>query len=142
MELDESIADIAVYGDVKLSKLMSYRVVVVTLCSAGRLVSKGVPEGHFTHVFIDEAGQAAEPETLIPIAGLLSAKGNDHAINTRVNCSTLAWELFRPTRSRWRPQSPRPRQRLPHRQGQRCCKTNCQMGDFRPSLLGRILHVL
>ena len=63
------------YGDVKASKLMSYRVVVVTLCSAGRLVSEGIPEGHFTHVFIDEAGQASEPEALIPLAGLLGEKG-------------------------------------------------------------------
>lgn len=29
--------------------------------------------GHFTHVFLDEAGQATEPESLIPI-GLLSEK--------------------------------------------------------------------
>jgi helicase MOV-10 len=27
---------------------------------------------HFTHIFIDEAGHAREPETVIPIAGLLN----------------------------------------------------------------------
>lgn len=27
--------------------------------------------GHFTHVFVDEAGQASEPESLIPL-GLIS----------------------------------------------------------------------
>ena len=26
---------------------------------------------HFTHIFIDEAGHATEPETVIPLSGLL-----------------------------------------------------------------------
>uniref|UniRef100_W5LB03 RNA helicase n=1 Tax=Astyanax mexicanus TaxID=7994 RepID=W5LB03_ASTMX len=51
--------------------LMGYSVIVVTLITAGRLVSGGVPVGHFTHVFIDEAGQAVEPECVVGIAGLL-----------------------------------------------------------------------
>ncbi|KAI7807754.1 putative helicase mov-10-B.1 [Triplophysa rosa] len=56
--------------------MMDYRVVVVTLVTAGRLVSGGVAKGHFTHIFIDEAGQAVEPECVIGIAGLLDpAKG-------------------------------------------------------------------
>ena len=28
------------------------------------------PAGHFTHVFIDEAGHAIEPEALVAIAGI------------------------------------------------------------------------
>ena len=32
----------------------------------------GLPLSHFTHVFMDECGQAVEPEALIPLAGLLS----------------------------------------------------------------------
>lgn len=52
--------------------LMKYTVVVTTLVSAGRLVSGGIPVGHFSHVFVDEAGQAVEPECVIAIAGLLS----------------------------------------------------------------------
>lgn len=51
--------------------LMKYKVIVTTLVTAGRLVSGGVPAGHFSHVFIDEAGQAVEPECVIAIAGLL-----------------------------------------------------------------------
>jgi len=31
--------------------------------------------GHFTHVFVDEAGQATEPETLIPLSLLSEASG-------------------------------------------------------------------
>uniref|UniRef100_A0A673M8R7 RNA helicase n=1 Tax=Sinocyclocheilus rhinocerous TaxID=307959 RepID=A0A673M8R7_9TELE len=38
---------------------------------AGMLVSGGFAKGHFTHIFIDEAGQAVEPECIIGIAGLL-----------------------------------------------------------------------
>uniref|UniRef100_A0A672ZG45 RNA helicase n=1 Tax=Sphaeramia orbicularis TaxID=375764 RepID=A0A672ZG45_9TELE len=51
--------------------LMKYTVVVTTMVTAGRLVSGGVPVGHFSHVFVDEGGQAVEPECIIAIAGLL-----------------------------------------------------------------------
>lgn len=51
--------------------LMKYTIVVTTMVTAGRLVSGGVPVGHFSHVFVDEGGQAVEPECVIAIAGLL-----------------------------------------------------------------------
>ncbi|KAM3877752.1 putative helicase mov-10-B.1 [Diretmus argenteus] len=51
--------------------LMKYKVIVTTMVTAGRLVSGGIPSGHFTHVFVDEGGQAVEPECIIAIAGLL-----------------------------------------------------------------------
>uniref|UniRef100_A0A8C3G594 RNA helicase n=1 Tax=Cyclopterus lumpus TaxID=8103 RepID=A0A8C3G594_CYCLU len=54
--------------------LMKYSIVVTTMVTAGRLVSGGIPVGHFTHVFLDEGGHAVEPECVIPIAGLLSAE--------------------------------------------------------------------
>ncbi|XP_019113691.2 putative helicase mov-10-B.1 [Larimichthys crocea] len=53
--------------------LMKYTIVVTTMITAGRLVSGGIPVGHFTHVFLDEGGQAVEPECVIAIAGLLEA---------------------------------------------------------------------
>ena len=44
------------------------RVVVSTCMTAGILYALGLPVGHFSHVVIDEAGQATEPEALIPAA--------------------------------------------------------------------------
>ncbi|XP_070558236.1 putative helicase MOV-10 [Ptychodera flava] len=62
----------------KIEDLLKYRVIVATLVTAGRLVSAGIPKDHFTHIFMDEAGHAVEPETIIAVAGLLdpdNAKG-------------------------------------------------------------------
>ncbi|KAM8753806.1 putative helicase mov-10-B.1 isoform 4-T4 [Acanthopagrus schlegelii] len=56
------------------AELMDHRIIVTTLYTAGRLVTSGIPEGHFTHIFVDEAGNALETECLIPLAGLLCAK--------------------------------------------------------------------
>ncbi|XP_010000545.1 PREDICTED: putative helicase MOV-10 [Chaetura pelagica] len=50
-----------------------YRILITTLVTAGRLVSAKFPPGFFSHVFIDECGQAAEPESMVAVAGLLSA---------------------------------------------------------------------
>uniref|UniRef100_A0AAR2K7F0 RNA helicase n=1 Tax=Pygocentrus nattereri TaxID=42514 RepID=A0AAR2K7F0_PYGNA len=50
-----------------------HRIVVSTCSSAGMFYQIGLRVGHFTHVFLDEAGQATEPESLIPL-GLLSEK--------------------------------------------------------------------
>ncbi|XP_058263651.1 RNA helicase Mov10l1 [Hemibagrus wyckioides] len=50
-----------------------HRIVVSTCSSAGMFYQIGLRVGHFTHVFLDEAGQATEPEALIPL-GLLFEK--------------------------------------------------------------------
>ena len=39
-----------------------------------RLVSGGIPDQHFTHVFIDEAGQSLQPECVVPLAGMFSTE--------------------------------------------------------------------
>ncbi|XP_070686569.1 RNA helicase Mov10l1 [Pempheris klunzingeri] len=45
-----------------------HRIVVSTCSSAGMFHNTGLQVGHFTHVFLDEAGQATEPESLIPMS--------------------------------------------------------------------------
>ncbi|KAM9684704.1 RNA helicase Mov10l1 [Dama dama] len=52
-------------------KASRFRVVITTCSSAGLFYQIGLRVGHFTHVFVDEAGQASEPECLIPL-GLVS----------------------------------------------------------------------
>ena len=41
-----------------METLQKFKVLVTTLVTAGRLASAQFPPEHFTHVFIDEAGQA------------------------------------------------------------------------------------
>ncbi|XP_022081467.1 putative helicase MOV-10 isoform X2 [Acanthaster planci] len=54
-------------------ELVDKRILVTTLCTAGRLATaKDFPYDHFTHVFIDEAGHAVEPEAIISLANLLN----------------------------------------------------------------------
>ncbi|XP_069543648.1 putative helicase mov-10-B.2 [Brachyistius frenatus] len=54
--------------------LMQYKIMVTTLFTAGRLITKNIHPGYYTHVFVDEAGHPEETECLIPLAGLLDAK--------------------------------------------------------------------
>jgi len=53
-----------------LLQLSRYRIVVTTCVSAGWLYSLGLKEGHFTHIFIDEAGHALEAECFVSLSGL------------------------------------------------------------------------
>ncbi|XP_033121763.1 putative helicase MOV-10 isoform X2 [Anneissia japonica] len=55
-----------------IEEIQQYRVVVTTLVTAGRLASAYFPINHFTHVFIDEAGHAEEPEAIIAVSNLLN----------------------------------------------------------------------
>ena len=65
-----------------------YRVVVSTCVTAGLLYSLGLAVGHFSHVFVDEAGQATEPECLIPL-GMLA--GSDKQVDRQTNRQTDRW---------------------------------------------------
>ncbi|KAM5569455.1 putative RNA helicase SDE3 [Rosa sericea] len=50
--------------------LRRYRIIISTYMSAALLYAEGIEKGHFSHIFLDEAGQASEPETMIPVASL------------------------------------------------------------------------
>ena len=54
--------------------MKKYRVIVSTCFSASVPHGIGVPRGHFSHIFIDEAGQGTEPEIMISIKTMA---GND-----------------------------------------------------------------
>ncbi|KAF2879925.1 hypothetical protein ILUMI_26254 [Ignelater luminosus] len=45
-----------------------HRITVGTCVSLGILYNMGFSKGHFTHIIVDEAGQATEPEIAIPFA--------------------------------------------------------------------------
>lgn len=47
--------------------LRNHRIVVTTLVTAASLAKLDLPPGFFTHIFIDEAAQAMEAETIIPL---------------------------------------------------------------------------
>ncbi|KAJ8688713.1 hypothetical protein PTI98_013472 [Pleurotus ostreatus] len=50
-----------------LATMKRFRVVVATCVSASFAHGIGMPRGHFSHIFVDEAGQATEPEVMVPI---------------------------------------------------------------------------
>ncbi|KAG1732662.1 RNA helicase [Suillus paluster] len=50
-----------------LSDIARYKVIVSTCISASVPYGIGIPRGHFTHIFVDEAGQATEPEVMTGI---------------------------------------------------------------------------
>lgn len=62
------------YGD-NLDLASRYRVVISTCASAGILYTLGIKAGHFSHVFVDESGQATEPECLIPCGMVAGSDG-------------------------------------------------------------------
>ncbi|KAH9754368.1 putative RNA helicase SDE3 [Citrus sinensis] len=47
-----------------------YRIIISTYMSSSLLNTNGIKRGNFSHIFLDEAGQASEPESMIPIANL------------------------------------------------------------------------
>ena len=45
-----------------------HRITVGTCSALGQLYTMGFTRGHFTHVLVDEAGQATEPEIMVPLS--------------------------------------------------------------------------
>jgi helicase MOV-10 len=50
-----------------MARLKRFKVILTTCISASILEGVEVPRGHFSHIFIDEAGQATEPEAFVSI---------------------------------------------------------------------------
>lgn len=59
-----------------MDTLKSFRVIVSTCVSASFAVNYGIARGHFTHIFIDEAGQATEPEAFVSIKTMADSRTN------------------------------------------------------------------
>lgn len=64
---EETVAD-AVKPDSKYGEdtwmALRFRIIITTCSSGGLFYQRGVRVGHFTHVFVDKAGQVREPECL------------------------------------------------------------------------------
>ncbi|GAA5996828.1 hypothetical protein JCM5350_003553 [Sporobolomyces pararoseus] len=71
--LEHSFVEDGSFSCPELGKLSNFRVIVSTCISASILRGVGLVEGHFSHIFIDEAGQATEPEAFLPLS--LAAQG-------------------------------------------------------------------
>ncbi|GAA6038812.1 hypothetical protein JCM8097_002907 [Rhodosporidiobolus ruineniae] len=56
------------FGCPPLAELKKFRVIVSTCISASILAGVGLARGHFSVIVVDEAGQAKEPETFLPIS--------------------------------------------------------------------------
>ncbi|KAJ8676511.1 hypothetical protein QAD02_012298 [Eretmocerus hayati] len=69
--IDEAIVGCSNFVDGQVMMLpreivLSKKILICTLCAATRLIFMRFRETHFSYIFIDEAGQATEPDTLIP----------------------------------------------------------------------------
>ena len=56
--------------------MQSFRVIVCTCVSASFAHGIGIRRGHFSHIFVDEAGQATEPEVMISVKIMADQKTN------------------------------------------------------------------
>lgn len=65
-----------VFAVPQAEELAKYRVVVSTCLSGGVPASLGLKRGHYTHIFIDEAGQGKEPEAMVPIKSIAGKDTN------------------------------------------------------------------
>lgn len=70
----ESVSPFCVDGD-DLHRVAMHRLIVCTCMTAGQFFCLDLSLGHFTHVFIDEAGYCTEPEAMVPTILLAKSKG-------------------------------------------------------------------
>ncbi|XP_064093385.1 uncharacterized protein LOC135206091 isoform X2 [Macrobrachium nipponense] len=63
------------YNGDQLMTRVRQRVIITTATTAGVMYRLGLHNGHFTHVFVDEAGQLTEPECLVALGLVNSVSG-------------------------------------------------------------------
>ncbi|NXJ47348.1 M10L1 helicase, partial [Spizaetus tyrannus] len=73
-QIDDMVKPYCKDGD-DIRKALWFRIIITTCSSAGMFYQTATRLGHFTHVILDEAGQANEPESLIPIGLISEANG-------------------------------------------------------------------
>ncbi|XP_068787411.1 RNA helicase Mov10l1 isoform X3 [Struthio camelus] len=73
-QIDDIVKPYCKDGD-DVWKALWFRIIITTCSSAGLFYQTGTRLGHFTHVILDEAGQASEPESLIPLGLISEANG-------------------------------------------------------------------
>lgn len=77
-DLPKTLDKFSLYNDNKifsiptLEELRKFRVIVCTCISAGIASGLGLKRGHFSHIFIDEAGQGTEPQVMVAIKTMAS----------------------------------------------------------------------
>ncbi|KAG9103867.1 hypothetical protein FRC06_007396 [Ceratobasidium sp. 370] len=59
-----------------IKALKDYRIVVATSVTSSVPYQLGIPRGHFSWIFVDEAGQACEPEAMIAVKTLAGPDTN------------------------------------------------------------------
>lgn len=74
--------------------LVEFRIIVVTIGSVGSFMQMDFPAQHFTHLFVDEAGQCLESEIIIPMT--LINKENGHIVFVGDEKQLGPVVLFRP----------------------------------------------
>lgn len=55
--------------------ILRTRIIIGTCMALGQIIQLGLARGHFTHIMVDEAGQASEPEILIPLSFMAHESG-------------------------------------------------------------------
>nr|GAT48863.1 RNA helicase [Mycena chlorophos] len=64
------------FGVPSVETMKKFRIVVTTCVSASVVSGTGIPRGHYSHIFVDEAGQATEPQSNIAILTMADRKTN------------------------------------------------------------------
>ncbi|KAL2469853.1 putative RNA helicase SDE3 [Abeliophyllum distichum] len=68
--IDYCLVEDFIFKCPQIRDLLQYRIIISTYTSASLLYTEGIKRGHFSYIFLDEAGQASEPETMVPLSHL------------------------------------------------------------------------